>query len=123
MQTFPFAFDPRFRVVLLGLGVTPSRAFAAVDDERLRVQFGIWTLDTPRSNVKSAEVTGPHKPWKAIGVRTSLSDRGLTFGSAVDRTVCIQFHQPVRVAPFDLASHPGLTVSVADTYGLVAALT
>ena len=115
-------FDPRFRLLLAGAGITPSRAFVEVDDERLRVQFGLFRLDTPRDNVLSAEVTGPHKAYKAVGVRTSLSDRGLTFGSSFDRTVCMRFHNEIRVEPFDLISHPGLTVSVADPYGLVAAL-
>jgi hypothetical protein len=122
MQTFPFSFDPRFRTVLLAFGVTPSRAVVELDDERLRVRFGVWRLDTARDNVREARVTGPHKAYKALGIRTSMRDRGLTFGSSADRTVCIQFREEIRVEPFDLISHPALTVSVTDPYGLVAAL-
>ncbi len=79
-------------------------------------------LTTPRSNIRGATVTGPHRPLKAIGIRTSLTDRGLTFGSAAARTTCIEFHEPVRAEPFDIVRHPGLTVSVDDSDGLAALL-
>jgi hypothetical protein len=32
------------------------------------------------SNLKDVSVSGPYNPLTAIGVRISLSDRGLTFG-------------------------------------------
>lgn len=121
-STYSFAFDPRYTVVMRGFGVTPSRASLTVDEQELRVRFGFLTLTTPRSNIASAVVTGPHQPVKAIGVRMSLTDRGLTFGSAAERTTCIQFHEPVRAKPFDIAGHPALTVSVEDPDGLAALL-
>jgi hypothetical protein len=122
-QTFSFTFDRRFApLLLLWGGVTPQRAQVTVDDDQLHVQFGVFSLTTARSNIASAQVTGPHKPIKAIGIRTSLSDRGLTFGSAVDRTTCIEFHEPVRAQPLDIASHPGLTVSVDRPDELAALL-
>src|SRR5688572_16472855 len=112
-ETFSFVFDRRFApLLLLWGGVTPKRAQLTVDDQQLHVQFGMFSLTTPRTNIASAQVTGPHNPVKAIGIRTSLSDRGLTFGSAVERTTCIEFHEPVRIQPLDVVAHPGLTVSV-----------
>lgn len=121
-STYSFAIDPRYAVVLRGFGVTPSRASLTVNEHHLRVRFGWFTLTTPRSNIASAVVTGPHQPLKAIGVRMSLADRGLTFGSTAERTTCIQFHEPVRAKPFDIASHPALTVGVEDPDGLAALL-
>lgn len=121
-STFAFAFDPRYTTVLRAAGITPARALLTVDEQELRVRFGLLTLTTPRGNIRTAEVTGPHTPVRAIGVRMSLSDRGLTFGSAVERTTCIQFHQPVRARPVDIASHPALTVSVDDPEGLAELL-
>ena len=122
-HTFAFDFDPHYRP-LLGLwgGATPARSQLTVDDEELRVRFGVFTLVTPRSNVASAQVTGPHKPLRAIGIRTSLSDRGLTFGSNAQRMTCIQFHTPVRIRPLDIAGHPGLSVSVDRPDELAALL-
>lgn len=122
MQTFGFAFDSRYRLLLRGLGVTPARATLTVDDSQLHVRFGHVTLTTPRSNIRDAEVTGPHSPLKAIGIRTSLRDRGLTFGSSAQRTTCIRFLEPVRAQPFDIASHPALTVSVEEPERLAALL-
>jgi hypothetical protein len=111
-QTFSFAFDPRYRPFLALAGITPARSHLTVDDDELRVRFGLFSLVTPRSNVASAQVTGPHKAARAIGVRTSLTDRGLTFGSSTQRTTCILFHEPIRISPVDIGHHPGLSVSV-----------
>ena len=121
-QTFSFAFDRRYAVVLRGFGVTRDRASLTVDDAELRVRFGLLTLVTPRANIREAVVTGPHKPVRAIGIRMSLKDRGLTFGSAVERTTCIEFVEPVRAQPFDIASHPALTVSVEEPDALAELL-
>ena len=122
-HTFSFAFDRRYApLLLLWGGVTPKRAQLTLDDQQLHVQFGMFSLTTPRSNIASAQVTGPHNPVKAIGVRLSLSDRGLTFGSSVERTTCIEFHEPVRIQPLDVTAHPGLTVSVDRPDELAALL-
>ena len=119
-QTFDFVFDSRYAPLLKAGRITPARASLRLDDDELHVRFGIFTLTTPRSNIAGASLTGPHQPLKAIGVRMSLSDRGLTFGTSVERTVCMLFHSPVRARPFDIASHPGLTVSVERPHDLVA---
>lgn len=121
-ETFSFAFDRRYQPLLAVAGITPARAELTVDDAELRVRFGLLTLTTPRSNIASAQVTGPHTPLRAIGVRMSLTDRGLTFGSSVRRTTCILFHEPVRTRPFDITDHPGLTVSVDRPDELAALL-
>lgn len=120
--TFSFRFDTRYSPLLRLAAITPDRAELTVDDERFTARFGIFTLDTPRSNVKSASVTGPHQPLRAIGVRMSLTDKGLTFGTSVERMTCIEFHEPVRIKPVDIAAHPGLSVSVERPEELAALL-
>lgn len=119
-RTFRFRFDPRYAGALRLAGITPSRAWLRLDEEELVARFGIFTLSTPRSNLRAAHVTGPHRALRAIGIRMSLSDRGLTFGSAIDRTTCIEFHDPIRLRPIDIVAHPALTVSVDDPEGLAA---
>ncbi|WP_060711281.1 hypothetical protein [Pseudonocardia sp. HH130629-09] len=60
---------------------------------------------------------------KALGARLSLADRGVTFGSATERGVCIRFHRPVpALDPFGTLRHPGITVTIADPERLVAAV-
>ena len=119
-QRFTFDFLPAARPLLLVWGVTPHSAYVDVTDTQLTAQFGYLSLTTPLSNVSGAKETGPYKAYRALGPRLSLSDKAATFGTSL-RGVCISFREPVR-ALFPMALHPGLTVTVADRAGLVAAI-
>lgn len=120
--SFAFEFDPKARSVLWAFGAS-GRTSGVVVDDRLRARFGWVSLETPLSNVAGWELSGDYRWWTAIGVRTSLSDSGLTFGSNTRRGLCIRFHEPVAARPrFGWVKHPGLTVTVADPEGLAAAL-
>lgn len=115
MQTYAFDFDPRFRRLLIAWGVTPDRASVSLDGGRLIARFGRVTVHTPVTNIKSVRITGPYHSWKAIGVRLSFADRGLTFGTNTRQGVCLTFAEPVSgVVPGGLIKHPGLTVTVVD---------
>lgn len=123
--TFPFAADSRFAPLLLLAGVTQSRSRVVVDATHVRAQFGVCRFETPRANVTSATVTGPYRWWRGIGVRVSLADRGLTFGSALIGGACLQLKEPVslRVGPVTVPlRHPGITLTVADPQALVDVL-
>jgi hypothetical protein len=122
--TFPFAWDPRYRLAALPFGVTPSRAQVLVDEETVAVRFGSWRMATARTNIAGVEVTGPYSFPKTAGPpHLSFSDRGVTFATNGERGVCLQFHQPVRaIDPFGLLRHPGMTVTVADVDSLVRVL-
>ncbi|GAA3413081.1 hypothetical protein [Streptosporangium vulgare] len=123
MTRFAFGLDPAWRIPLLLLGVRPGTAFAEVREGEFAVRFGFWSLRTPLSNVAGTTVTGPYAPWKAIGPRLSLADRGVTFGTNARRGVCVRFHTPVpALAPGGFLTHPGATLTVADPEGLVEAL-
>lgn len=122
VHTFNFTFDPRYVPLLRLGGITPERSSVVVDDDMVRIRFGLLTLETPRNNVIEVSVTGPHQPIKAIGVRMSLSDRGLTFGTSVERMACLQFRESVRARPFDITSHPALSLSVERPQELVGLL-
>ena len=89
-----------------------TRSGLELDASGLRVRFGPWKVSTPLANLAGAEATGPYRPWKVLGVRLSLADRGLTFGTTSAGGVCLRFHEPVR-GLFGLR-HPGLTVTVAE---------
>ncbi|SEP37424.1 hypothetical protein [Amycolatopsis saalfeldensis] len=85
-----------------------------LDADGLRVRLGPWVVSTPVGNLAGAEVVGPFNPVKALGVRLSLADHGLTFAASAGRAVCIRFHRPVPgIEPTGLLRHPGLTVAVA----------
>jgi hypothetical protein len=78
---FEMAFDPRFRLSLATLGVTPATAHVTVTTDRLVACFGPWTCRTTPANVRAVDVTGPYRWYRAIGPRLSLAGQGLTFGT------------------------------------------
>ncbi len=120
---FEFAFDPAPARALRLAGITAGNSVVLVDDTWFTAHFGSWTVRTPLTNVVDASTSGPYRWWKGLGVRMSLSDKGLTFGSNARSGVCVEFRVPVRgLDPWGLLRHPGLTVTVADPEALVAEL-
>jgi hypothetical protein len=123
IDTFEFAFAPRFsRLLRLG-GITPETTLVTVTDDEYRVRFGGWKLNTPIANCTGTCLTEDYAWFKAIGARGSFKDKGVTFGTSTERGVCVLFAEPVRaLVPGNLMNHPGCTVTVADCEGLIAAL-
>jgi len=119
---FEMAFDPRFRLPLAVLGVTPATAHVTLTPDRLVACFGPWVCRTAPSNVRAISLTGPYHWYRAIGPRLSLADHGLTFGTTT-RGVCLQLRDPVpAIDPFGLIGHPNLTLTVADPQRFAAAM-
>jgi hypothetical protein len=124
-EHFPFAVpDSHGPARLLRLlGLPRPHDGVRFDGVVLDALFGPWHVTTTIDNVASAEVGGPYSPWKALGARLSLADRGLTFGTDPASGVCIAFRKPVRgIEPTGLLRHPGLTVTVAQPALLAARL-
>jgi hypothetical protein len=111
---FPFDVDPRFGPLLLLLGVRGNAARVEVGPAGgLVARFGPLVVRTSLDNIAGVELTGPYRWYKAIGIRESWVDHGLTFGSTTAGGACIRFHAPVRGLGLG-ARHPGLTVTVKD---------
>ena len=123
IETFEFAFEPRWtRLLKLG-GLTPETTLVTVADDEFRVRFGGWKLTTPLSNCTGTCLTEGYSWWKAIGARGSFKDRGVTFGTTTARGVCVLFDEPVSaLVPGNVIKHPGCTVTVEDCEGLRDAL-
>ena len=122
-ERFAFRHDARFAVPLRLLGVRPATCWVHLDDEQFSARFGPWSLDTPVTNLADACLTGPYRWWRAIGPRGSMADRGATFGTSTRGGVCVTFHEPVGALLGERRfRHPGLTVTVADPEGLLAAV-
>lgn len=117
---FPYRLDSRFRMLLRPLGVDETDGVTLRDDSFVAT-FGRKRLETPRSNVSGAHATYDYQWWKAIGMRLSFADDGLTFGTATHGGVCVHFEQRVHrvIGP---KNHSALTVTVDDLDGLVDAL-
>lgn len=91
------------------------RSGLELDAAGLRVRFGPWLVETPLSNLAGAEATGPYSVFRGLGVRLSLADRGLTFGTTTRGGVCLRFREPVAgIDPWGRIRHPGLTLTVAE---------
>jgi hypothetical protein len=100
-----------------------ARSGLDLDAGGLRVRLGPWFLATPLSNLAGAEVSGPYHALRGLGVRLSLADRGLTFGTTTEGGVCLRFREPVPgIDPWGLIRHPGLTVTVAEPDLVAAAI-
>jgi hypothetical protein len=123
-ERFEMSFDPRFRGLLFGLGVTPGTSFVVLTaHDRFLARFGPWRVLTPFDNIREVCVTGPYQWWKAIGPRLSMVDRGLTFGTGTAGGVCVLFNDPVPGASWlPYLKHTGLTVTVEDRDALSMAL-
>lgn len=122
-RRFEFRFQKLYLPMLAAVGVTPATAHVVVTDDRLVARFGPWLCSTSLSNVTDVCVTGPYTAVRAIGARLSMSDRGLTFGTTTEQGVCLTFDRPVPgLDPLGVLRHPGLTVTVDDVDGFVAAV-
>ena len=54
--------------------------------------------------------------------QTETDPQDFTFGSSTRQGVCLKFHEPIKAYIPGMRPHPGLTVTVTDPDGLVAAL-
>ena len=121
---FPYDFDQRFVLIWAPFGARPKRdGVALTADGRLIATFGRYRVETPIANIKAAHKTGPYRWWKAVGIRGSRVDSGITFGTTTRGGVCILFKERIPKVIPPAPRHAGLTVTVADCDGLVRAVT
>lgn len=119
---FGFAIESKYAPLLLTFGVRKDAAWVHIDDDGLEVKFGFFGLATPLDNITGYQLSGDYKAYRAIGIRTSFKDRGVTFGSTTKRGLCMTFAEAVPVKPGVGLDHPGMTVTVDDVDGLAAEL-
>lgn len=104
-RIFRFRFDDRYRRPAKVFGIDDDSAVVRLTVHRLIARFGPWLVATPLTNIVDVSVAGPYRFLKTAGpAHLSVSDRGLTFATNSEEGVCL------------------LTVTVADSTGLVAAL-
>jgi hypothetical protein len=118
-RRFPIRIGRRSRPLLRLFGVHEGNAYVDLDGE-LDAQFGFFRVTTPVSNIASWRIEGPWLWITAIGVRTSIRHRDVTFGGSHRGGVRVDFKEPVR---FGFLRIPALYVTVEDLEGLAAELT
>ena len=78
--------------------------------------FGRFKVTTTIANIDHTAVTGPHRWYTAVGLRLSLSDDGVTFGTNHRKGLRIAFVKKVPCV-IGLRKHSTLWVSVANPEG------
>ena len=120
-QFFPYVREFQYRGLLIPLGVRKTDGVTITADGLLKAKFGFFKVTTELANVDHTEVSGDHHWYRAVGMRLSGRDSGLTFGTSPKRGLCIMFTEkiPKVVGPRD---HRALWVSVDDPAGLAEAI-
>jgi hypothetical protein len=121
-KRFSYAIDKRYWPLLVPFGLRGSKDGVTLTDEgSLLATFGFLKIKTPLANVSGAHITRNYRWWTAFGVRASMADDGLSFGTNNNAGVCIHFTEKVP-SPLRRSGHSALTVTVADLEGLTNAL-
>lgn len=119
---FDYAIDKRYLAVLVPFGLRPGKdGVTLTDDGSMVATFGFFKLATPLANITGAHITRNYRWWTAFGVRGSMADDGLSFGTNHDGGVCIHFAEKVP-SLLRRSGHSALTVTVSDLEGLTTAL-
>ncbi len=117
---FPIRLGARSRVVLrLVFGATPDTAWAEIGDGIMRARFGRVSFETPLENISTWRIEGPFRWITAIGVRTSIRHRDVSFAGSAHGGVRMDFRVPVRFGPINV---PAFYVGADDLEGFAAAL-
>jgi hypothetical protein len=117
-RRFPIRIGRRSRPLLRLFGVHDGNAYVDLNGE-LDARFGFFRVSTPMSNIASWRIEGPWLWITAIGVRTSIRHRDVTFGGSPRGGVRVDFKERVR---FGFLRIPALYVTVEDLEGIAAAL-
>ena len=118
---FPYRFDKRWNALFFALGVDDKDGVTITGKGELIATFGRFKAKTTLDNIDHTLVTGPHRWYTAVGLRLSLTDDGLTFGTNHRKGLSIAFVEKIpKVIGFK--KHSTLWVSVADPEGLAAAI-
>lgn len=120
VKRFPYRLDKRWAPLFFVLGVDGEDG-VEVSDDALVATYGRFRVETPLDNIDRTVVTGPHRWYTAVGLRLSLTDDGLTFGTNHISGLSISFVDKIpRVVGWK--DHSMLWVSVADPAGLASAI-
>ena len=117
---FPYRLDQQYRLMLAPFRLDGDDG-VTISDDTFRATFGWKTVEVPMTNVVEAHATHEYQWFKAIGMRLSFADDGLTFGTSTHGGVCVHFAERIPKV-IGLRDHSALTVTVDDLDALVTAI-
>ena len=94
-QHFSYAVDRRYLPLLLPFRFKRDRDGVTLTDDALEATLGFFGVTTTRDNITGAHITRNYRWWTAFGVRGSMVDDGLSFGTNHEAGVCIHFAEKV----------------------------
>ncbi len=114
---FPYRLDKRWAPLFIAFGVSQKDGVSITAKGELIATFGRFKVKTGIDNIDHTDITGPHRWYTAVGLRLSLADDGITFGTNHKLGLSIAFVEKIpKVIGF--RRHSMLWVSVADPVGL-----
>ena len=116
---FPYRFEKLYRGLWWLAGAREGIDGVTLTKSTFIATFGRKRVETPLSNISHVHVTMDYRWWKAVGVRLSFVDDGLTFGTTTHGGVCIHFKERVP-SVIGRKDHSALTVTVDNLAGLVS---
>ncbi|MCH9817176.1 MAG: hypothetical protein K0U64_12130 [Actinomycetia bacterium] len=123
MRVFAFEFQKRYAPMLALLGITPQTSSVRITATEMVARFGPFSARSDLDNITCVSISGPYKPYKAIGARGSFADGGATFGSTTAGGVCMEFRKGITALdPTKKFKHKGLTVTVKEREEFAKAL-
>jgi len=120
-QHFGYAVDRRYLPLLLPFRFKRDLDGVTMGDDTFEATSGFFKVTTTWDNITGAHVTRNYRWWTAFGVRGSMADDGLSFGTNHNAGVCIHFAEKVP-SRLSKSGHWELTVTVEDIEGLTRAL-
>ncbi|OGO53821.1 MAG: hypothetical protein A2V85_17515 [Chloroflexi bacterium RBG_16_72_14] len=119
-RRYPIRIGRRSALLLRILfGVTPERAWAAIEDGTVSARFGRFEVRVPVSNVTRWRIEGPWRWITAIGVRRSVRHGDVSFAGSPRGGVRLDCGTPVHWTIFDV---PAFYVGVEELEAFAAAL-
>jgi hypothetical protein len=115
---FPIRIGRRSRSIVRLFGATPATAYAELGDD-LEIRFGRFRFRTPVANIASYRVEGPFIWIKAIGVRTSVRHRDVSFCGSAHGAVRMDLEERVPWGPLMV---PAVWAGADDLDALAAEL-
>ena len=118
---FPYRLDKRWTPLFLALGIKSDDGVTVFPNGDLVATYGRFKVKTTLDNIDHTEITGPHRWYTAVGLRLSMTDDGITFGTNHHKGLSIAFGKRISRV-IGLRKHSLLWVSVADPEGLAKAI-
>lgn len=119
-RRYPIRIGRRSALLLrVAFGVTPDRAWAAVEDEIVVGRFGRFEVRAPVANITRWRIEGPWRWITAIGVRRSIRHGDVSFAGSPRGGVRLDFATPIRWWKLDT---PAFYLGVEDLEAFAAEL-